>query len=94
MNQQGVEHYDDVIASIIANGIKPAVTLFHWGIDFMSGVADFHYANTFQKHHSPSSIHTEHGLMNELWMTSSIMQNSSSAGMINTYQFGIHSTSV
>ncbi|THV47149.1 hypothetical protein BGAL_0331g00070 [Botrytis galanthina] len=30
VNQQGVEHYDDVIASMVANGIKPAVTLFHW----------------------------------------------------------------
>ncbi|CAD6443387.1 561612e4-fcc2-40aa-8b81-cbb32c5273bb [Sclerotinia trifoliorum] len=30
VNQQGVEHYDDVIASMVANGIKPVVTLFHW----------------------------------------------------------------
>ncbi|KAI9647403.1 hypothetical protein NHQ30_003788 [Ciborinia camelliae] len=30
VNQQGIEHYDDVIASMISNGIKPAVTLFHW----------------------------------------------------------------
>ncbi|QSZ33991.1 hypothetical protein DSL72_005571 [Monilinia vaccinii-corymbosi] len=30
VNQQGVEHYDDVIASMVANGIKPAITLFHW----------------------------------------------------------------
>jgi len=25
-----VAHYDDVFASLVANGIKPAVTLFHW----------------------------------------------------------------
>ncbi len=31
VNEQGVKHYDDVIATIIAAGIKPVVTLFHWG---------------------------------------------------------------
>jgi len=30
LNQEGVAHYDDVIASMVSNGIKPAVTLFHW----------------------------------------------------------------
>ena len=30
VNEAGVAHYDDVIASLVANGIKPAVTLFHW----------------------------------------------------------------
>ncbi|KAH6665616.1 glycoside hydrolase superfamily [Halenospora varia] len=30
VNMQAVAHYDDVIASMVANGIKPAVTLFHW----------------------------------------------------------------
>ena len=34
MNEQGVQHYDDVIASLVENGIKPAVTLFHWGPSF------------------------------------------------------------
>ena len=31
VNEQGVAHYDDVIASMVALGIKPAVTLYHWG---------------------------------------------------------------
>jgi beta-glucosidase len=31
VNEQGVANYDDVIASMVALGIKPAVTLFHWG---------------------------------------------------------------
>lgn len=30
VNEEGVAHYDDVIASMVALGIKPAVTLFHW----------------------------------------------------------------
>lgn len=30
VNEQGVAHYDDVIASMVALGIKPAITLFHW----------------------------------------------------------------
>ncbi|KAF4624000.1 hypothetical protein G7Y89_g14176 [Cudoniella acicularis] len=30
VNKQGVAHYDDVILSMVANGIKPVVTLFHW----------------------------------------------------------------
>ncbi|KAE8446525.1 hypothetical protein EG329_011857 [Mollisiaceae sp. DMI_Dod_QoI] len=30
VNQQAVAHYDDVIASLVAAGIKPVVTLFHW----------------------------------------------------------------
>ncbi|KAG9229784.1 glycoside hydrolase superfamily [Amylocarpus encephaloides] len=30
LNQEGVAHYDDVIASMVSAGIKPAVTLFHW----------------------------------------------------------------
>ncbi|EPE27929.1 (Trans)glycosidase [Glarea lozoyensis ATCC 20868] len=30
LNQEGVKHYDDVIANMVSNGIKPAVTLFHW----------------------------------------------------------------
>ncbi|PQE24683.1 glycoside hydrolase family 1 protein [Rutstroemia sp. NJR-2017a WRK4] len=30
VNEQGVKHYDDVIATMVALGIKPAVTLFHW----------------------------------------------------------------
>lgn len=31
VNEEGVAHYDDVIASMVELGIKPAVTLFHWG---------------------------------------------------------------
>lgn len=42
MNQEGVVHYDDVIASMVALGIKPAVTLFHWGKDF--GTHSSYYA--------------------------------------------------
>ncbi|TVY67390.1 Beta-glucosidase 1A [Lachnellula suecica] len=30
VNQQGVEHYDDVIASMVDVGLEPAVVLFHW----------------------------------------------------------------
>ncbi|KAK2757572.1 hypothetical protein FQN54_004541 [Arachnomyces sp. PD_36] len=30
VNAAGVAHYDDVIAEMVSNGIKPAVTLFHW----------------------------------------------------------------
>ena len=30
VNEEGVRHYDDVIASLVANGIQPAITLFHW----------------------------------------------------------------
>lgn len=30
VNEQGVAHYDDVIAEMVANGIEPKVTLFHW----------------------------------------------------------------
>jgi beta-glucosidase len=30
VNEAGVKHYDDVIAELHANGIKPSVTLFHW----------------------------------------------------------------
>ncbi|RDW95084.1 hypothetical protein BP5796_00847 [Coleophoma crateriformis] len=30
VNQEGVDHYDDVVASMVAAGIKPAITLFHW----------------------------------------------------------------
>ncbi|KAF2467902.1 WD repeat-containing protein 26 [Lindgomyces ingoldianus] len=30
INEAGVKHYDDVIAELHANGITPAVTLFHW----------------------------------------------------------------
>ena len=30
LNAQGVSHYDDVISSMISQGIQPAVTLFHW----------------------------------------------------------------
>ncbi|GAB7351092.1 hypothetical protein MBLNU459_g1559t3 [Dothideomycetes sp. NU459] len=30
VNEQGLQHYDDVIAELVKNGIQPAVTLFHW----------------------------------------------------------------
>lgn len=30
VNAAGVAHYDDVIAEMVKNGIKPAITLFHW----------------------------------------------------------------
>lgn len=30
VNQAGVKHYDDVIAEMVKNGIKPAISLFHW----------------------------------------------------------------
>ncbi|KAF3054002.1 hypothetical protein E8E11_006067 [Didymella keratinophila] len=30
VNEQAVKHYDDVISEMHANGIMPAVTLFHW----------------------------------------------------------------
>ncbi|KAK5718231.1 hypothetical protein LTR17_015749 [Elasticomyces elasticus] len=30
VNEAGVQHYDDVIAELIDNGIRPVVTLFHW----------------------------------------------------------------
>jgi hypothetical protein len=31
VNKEGVAHYDDLIATLVAAGIKPVVTLFHWG---------------------------------------------------------------
>lgn len=30
VNEEGLKHYDDVIAELVKNGIKPAVSLFHW----------------------------------------------------------------
>ncbi|CAZ79232.1 unnamed protein product [Tuber melanosporum] len=30
VNEAGVKHYDDVIAEMVKNGIKPAISLFHW----------------------------------------------------------------
>ena len=30
VNEQGVKHYDDVIAELVKQGIKPAISLFHW----------------------------------------------------------------
>ena len=30
VNAEGLAHYDDVIDTLIANGIKPALSLFHW----------------------------------------------------------------
>lgn len=30
VNADGVQHYDDVIAELVKNGITPAVSLFHW----------------------------------------------------------------
>ncbi|THW17859.1 glycoside hydrolase [Aureobasidium pullulans] len=30
INEEGVHHYDDVVAELVKNGIKPAITLFHW----------------------------------------------------------------
>ena len=30
VNEEGVKHYDDVIASMLEAGLVPAVTLFHW----------------------------------------------------------------
>ncbi|OWP05286.1 hypothetical protein B2J93_8028 [Marssonina coronariae] len=30
VNEEAVKHYDDVIASMLENGITPVVTLFHW----------------------------------------------------------------
>jgi beta-glucosidase/6-phospho-beta-glucosidase/beta-galactosidase len=31
VNEEGVTHYDDLIVTMVAAGIKPVVTLFHWG---------------------------------------------------------------
>lgn len=30
LSEEGVRHYDDVIAELVKNGISPSVTLFHW----------------------------------------------------------------
>jgi beta-glucosidase/6-phospho-beta-glucosidase/beta-galactosidase len=30
VNAEGVRHYDDVINSMVAEGLKPSITLFHW----------------------------------------------------------------
>ncbi|CAK1358896.1 unnamed protein product [Cercospora beticola] len=30
VNEAGVKHYDDVIASMLENGLAPSITLFHW----------------------------------------------------------------
>ena len=30
VNAKGIKHYDDVIAEMVKNGIKPALSLFHW----------------------------------------------------------------
>jgi beta-glucosidase/6-phospho-beta-glucosidase/beta-galactosidase len=31
VNEEGVAHYDDLIATMVAAGVKPVVTIFHWG---------------------------------------------------------------
>lgn len=30
VNEEGLKHYDDVIETMVKNGITPAVSLFHW----------------------------------------------------------------
>ncbi|WCJ31609.1 beta glucosidase 16 [Euphorbia peplus] len=32
VNQQGINHYNDMINHLLSNGIKPVVTLFHWDL--------------------------------------------------------------
>ena len=32
INQPGVQHYSDLIDLLLANGITPAVTLYHWDL--------------------------------------------------------------
>lgn len=52
VNWPGVAHYDDVIAELVANGIEPAVTLFHWDTPLAlfneyGGWTDRHIINDF-----------------------------------------------
>ncbi|GFP97284.1 strictosidine-o-beta-d-glucosidase [Phtheirospermum japonicum] len=35
VNQEGVDYYNDLINTIIDNGMKPYVTLFHWDLPYL-----------------------------------------------------------
>lgn len=74
VNEQGVAHYDDLIASMVGAGIKPVITLFHWGKSSISysGLRN----NKWQIHHLHSSIPMVPGPTLESWTTISTMPRS------------------
>ncbi|KAJ1424425.1 Glycosyl hydrolases family 1, N-terminal conserved site, partial [Sesbania bispinosa] len=53
INQEGVKYYNNLINELLANGIKPFVTLFHWDLpqaleDEYGGFLSPHIINDFQ----------------------------------------------
>jgi hypothetical protein len=54
LNEQGVAHYDDLIRSMVAVGIKPVITLFHWGEIFFLLLPNEIECNIFR--HSPRTF--------------------------------------
>ncbi len=54
MNEAGVEYYSNLINELLANGITPFVTLFHW--DTPQALEDRYGGMLNQEAYSPHSL--------------------------------------
>ena len=66
-NQAGIDYYNNLITSLLAAGITPAVTLYHWALEDKGGWLSSKVADWIEEY--ARLCFTEFGARVKFWIT-------------------------
>lgn len=71
VNQAGIDHYNEVIDTLLANGIQPFITLYHWDLPLPLVEEDSWLNETIVDHYKDYAeiVFREFGDRVKLWLT-------------------------